>query len=231
MKFSIPDAPESTNGMASLGRREKGFTLTELLIALFIFSMLIGLAAYSFRFYISTINKVVLPYPKRAFIFSKLSDAIKSAFYYVAKKQNMMGKDRFFIFFEGTPDEMTFITAKPLMGYTLALCRLSTRGENMIWEESPVYAKDKDYKVPEISGDKKKLVLASGVTDFRLEYYRNGEKLPSEIRHEMPTLVAVHFRRRNRDLTYYYKIESDFSKKKVFTAYYYSPFQQPAGRR
>ena len=207
-----------------MAKTGKGFTLIEVLIALVVFSIVMGLAAYSFRFHINIINKIIFPYPKEAMEFSKLGSAIRSGFYYIGEKKGLMGKGRFFIFFKGQSDEMEFITAKPIMGGKLAVCRLFFNDGNLICEESPVYSKDNNYKYPEITAKSKKVVLISGIEDFFFEYFKNGEKMSSDVSDEMPDAVVMRFKEHGQEKTYFFKIESDFSKKKELTGYYYAPF-------
>ena len=205
-------------------RNRYGFTLIELLIALMIFSIAIGLAAYSFRFYVHIIDKIIMPYPKEGVNFSKLRDAIESTFYFVGEKKNMLGKKRFFFFFYGQEKEMKFITTKPILGHTLSVCRIYVKDDKLIWEEAPVYARDNDYKMPDITTHKKQIVLMKNISDFQLEYFKEGKKLFSYIKEQLPTLVAIHFTKDGRETTFFCKIKSDFVTKKAFTGYFYAPF-------
>ncbi len=67
----------------------KGFTLIEMLVSIIIFSFIIALAAYSFRFYADITKKIIMPYPQQAVNFSNLGDAVRSMFYFVSEDSDV----------------------------------------------------------------------------------------------------------------------------------------------
>ena len=204
--------------------RKKGFTLVEMLIAVVIFSFMVGLAAYSFRFYIGLVNKIVMPYPKDAVIFSKLRSAIDSMFYYVAEKKDIVGKQKFYYYFYGNNKEMRFITTKPILSDELYVCEIHEKNGDLVWEESPVYCKNNDYKNPDLV-DPKSIVLFSDISDFEIGYFVNGQKIFGDIKEEMPDLIEVSFvkKKTGKKFNLYFKIKSTFNNKKALTEYIYAP--------
>jgi|GEM_PF-4110180 len=204
-------------------KRNGGFTLVELLVAAAIFSFVIGLAAYSFRFYTDIVKKVVMPYPEKAVNFSKLQDALKSMFYFVGENMNLFGKKQFFLYFYGKPDEIKFISAEPVFGKSISVCRLYKKNGKLILAESPVYSKYNNYKLPKITAEKKDTVLMNNVSDIRITYFTDKAKT-SFLKEKIPRLIKIDITQNNKKLTFYFKIESDFNSKKALTGFIYEPF-------
>ena len=83
----------------------------------------------------------------------------------------------FYTYFYGAPDQMTFVTTKPLTITGVALCRLSLRDESVIFEEAPLYANDSNYTNPSLeTKERHETVLFSNVKGMNLEYFQGGKK-------------------------------------------------------
>ncbi len=202
---------------------KKGFTLIEILIALVIFTIIIGLSAYSFRFYAGVVNKIIMPYPKNAVIFTKLRNALDSSFYFVGQKKDLSGKENFFMYFYGTNSRITFITTKPLLENTLAVCSLYLKNSQLIWEESPVYSKLDNYKMPQITRQNiKRTVLFKNVSKFNITYFINSSSF-SSIKERYPTLIEMNFTLNKAKKKLFFKIKSNFENKIEWTKYLYAP--------
>ena len=204
-------------------KNSRGFTLVELLVAAAIFSFVIGLAAYSFRFYTNIVKKVVMPYPEEAVNFSKLQDTLRSIFYFVGEKKDLFGKRQFFLYFYGKPNEIKFISAKPIFGDSISVCRLYQKDGKLRLDESPVYSKYDNYKLPEIAADKKDTVLMNNVSKIEITYFTDKMET-TFLKEKIPQLIKIDITQNNKKLTFYFKIESDFSSKKAYTGFIYEPF-------
>ncbi len=206
--------------------KKSGFTLIELLVAITIFSFLIALATFSFRFYANLVKKLIMPYPNNAVMFSRLRDAVDSTFYYVVEKQDITGKPHFFLFFNGEPSQMEFITSKPLGFGGIALCKLYLTNDNqLILEESPIYCCKNNYKYPRfIKSDTKQFVVMKNVKALQISYLVNG-RYKRKVNGKVPSLINVRLES-TKDQTYvlFFKVASNFNTKKALTQLYYAPF-------
>ena len=198
---------------------KRGFTLIELLISITIFSILIALAAYSFRFNIGIIRKVVMPYPKQAMNFSYLNDALKSIFYFVGEKRNMIGNKKFFIYFYGEKNMVKFITTGkngPM------LCKLYLDNDTLKLDRVDVYAKYNDYKNPYFPKNKTKSVaLMKDVENLDISYLENGT-LVHRVKKEIPDMIKISLVQNGKQWTFYFKVKSNFRKKKDYAEYFYA---------
>ncbi len=203
----------------------KGFTLIEMLVSIIIFSFIIALAAYSFRFYADMTKKIIMPYPQQAVNFSNLGDAVRSMFYFVSEDSDELGKKSFCIYFYGDAESMSFITAKPIrISGNIAVCKLYLDNGTLMLDESPVYSKYNNYKEPSlIAEDEKKIALMKNVSDLQLTYFENQKKTQA-LKEKIPQLVEIQLKQNGKQRTFYFKIKSDFAKKINWTELFYAPF-------
>ena len=204
---------------------KRGFTLIEMLISIVIFSFIVALATYSFRFYTDIVKKIVMPYPQQVVKFSKLEDAVRSIFYFTGERKNTEGKLKFFTYFYGNKDEMKFITAEPLNpNYGIAVCKLYLDNNTLVLEESPVYSKYNDYKRPSLTPeDEKKLILMSDVSSLEFTYF-TGEKKTDSLKEDVPNLIEMKVKQKDKSLSLYFKVKSEFRKKRDLMRFFYAPF-------
>ncbi len=203
----------------------KGFTLIEMLVSIIIFSFIIALAAYSFRFYADITKKIIMPYPQQAVNFSNLGDAVRSMFYFVSEDSDELGKKSFYIYFYGDAESMSFITAKPIrISGNIAVCKLYLDNGTLMLDESPVYSKYNNYKKPSlIAEDEKKIAIMKNVSDLQLTYFENQKKTQA-LKDKIPQLVEIQLKQNGKQMTFYFKIKSDFVKKINWTELLYAPF-------
>ncbi len=207
--------------------KKKGFTLVEMLISIVIFSFIIALATYSFRFYASMVRKIIMPYPQTAVNFSYLNDAIDSIFYFVGQRKNpdIVDREDFFIYFYGKDKEVKFISSKPVyFKDNIAICRLYVdNNKNLTLEESPVYSPYNNYKNPTLISQKKKtIILLKNVSNIQLFYIIDGKKKTS-LNEKIPSSIEMHITTDNKKMTLYFKIQSNFNNKLKLTRFYYAP--------
>ncbi len=198
---------------------KRGFTLIELLISITIFSILIALAAYSFRFNIGIIRKIVMPYPKQAMDFSCLNDTLKSIFYFVGEKKNIIGDKKFFDYFYGEKNRIRFIT----MGKNgPMLCKLYLDNGTLKLDRVDVYTRYNDYKDPYFVKSKtKSTFLMGGVEDLDISYLVDGAMVHF-VKEKVPRMIKIGLTQEGKHWTFYFKVESNFKKKKDYAEYFYS---------
>ena len=202
---------------------KKGFTLIELLISIVIFSFIIAAATYSFRLNIGIVRKIIMPYPQEAVKFSYLEDAVRSIFYFVGERKNMLNKTAFFTYFYGNDKQMRFITSKPIGFEGIALCRLYLHNNTLFLDESPVYSKYNNYKEPKLTPkDKKQVILMQNVSKIRIKYFIKDKQVYS-LNEKIPNLVKIELTSNDKNRVFYFSIMSNFEVKKYLTRAFYAP--------
>lgn len=200
----------------------KGFTLIELLVSIAIFSILVALAVYSFRFDIGLVKKVVFPYPKEAIEFSYLNDIIKSMFYYVGVKRDVYNKKNFFLYFYGNKKSMKFIS---MTEEGPKLFMLYKKGNVLKLKETKVYSKFNNYLNPFFPSKGIEIkTLFDDVDNIDITYFVNSRKYAT-LKEIMPTLVKISILEKNKKLTFFFKIKSSFNEKLNYAEFFHSVYQ------
>lgn len=196
-----------------------GFTLLEMLVALFIFSLLLGTAAYTLRMAGPLLQKTEQRYAKETRLLSRLRDSIASTYYYVGERRAMsLNNKEYYYHFFGGGREIDYISSRPINCKGLALTRLHYQGRYLLLEETPVYNLRSDFKEPVMPVDSPDpLVLMNDLESFRIEYLNNGQWSAS-MEETLPDGVRILYKKANvpeaREL--YVRIKSDYSDKKDF---------------
>jgi len=192
-----------------------GFTLLELLVAITIFSLVIGMAMFSLRYTFGVFRHLDAPFAEETRRITGLRDCIASTFVYIGERSDMFNRNKeFYTFFYGEPDRLTFITSKPLILTGMAICRLSLRDGAVVLEESPVYANDSNYLNPSIlPGERRETIIFHDVKSFSLEYFQGGVKLDA-IKEDLPSLIKVVLQTEEKREEFCCRISTDFNNKK-----------------
>jgi len=207
-------------------KKKRGFTLIELLISIVIFSLMIGIATYSFSLYVDIIRKSFDPYPENAYRFSELQDSIRSMFYYVGEKKDIVGDKKFFLYFFGKPNSMVFVSAQSAFkDNNLTVSKIFIEEHTLVLEECNIYSCYNDYKNPNfVKGHTKKIIIGEHVKDINIFYFVDG-KQERFLKDKIPNLIRMEIEFDNKKkYTWYFKVMSDFLNKKAITGSLYAHF-------
>jgi prepilin-type N-terminal cleavage/methylation domain-containing protein len=202
-----------------------GFTLVELLVAITIFSLIIGMAMFSLRYSFIIVRQLDAPFAEETQSLSRMRDCICSMFNYVTPSRDMFNNSKgFSTFFSGEPESMTFISKTPPSGRNMAICRLSLVKGAVVLEEAPLYDGNSDYLSPSLEiGEKKSTVVVAGATSLRLEYLRKG-KTESSLKSVIPSQVRIIIAADGKESEYYCRVPTNFDEKVSLTRVSNDPF-------
>jgi len=207
----------------------RGFTLIELLVSIAIFSILVSIVAYAFRYSLDISKFLNYRYLPDLQVISKLRDSINSTYFYVAiDEKKFKTEDKIFFYFYGKRNELTFITTKPVIikKHNLVVSIIKRDGTRLILEEHPVYAEDINYKFPTLKNLKmKSIVLFENIRNSNFEFMDKNGNRKIEIKEDIPKLVklTVEFTD-GRIREFYFRIMSDYYLKEKIDEEYYENF-------
>ncbi len=194
---------------------KRGFTLIELLVSIAIFSILVSIVAYAFRYSLDISKFLKYRYMPDLQTLSKLRDSIDSIYFYDAvDERKIKTEDKIFLFFKGKRSEVTYITVKPVLvkGYSLVISRIKQENDKLILEEYPLYSKDINYKLPSLKNVKtEKVVLFENLESVEFKYTDKDGKERVELKDTVPRLIKLTLRLKNRDKkVLFFKVKSDY---------------------
>jgi hypothetical protein len=183
------------------------------LVAISIFSLVVGMAMFSLRYSFNVVRQLDAPFAEDTQRQSRVRDCISSMFNYVTPSRDMFNNSKgYSTFFSGEPESMTFVSGAPPSGRNLAVCRLSLVNGEVLLEEAPIYSEKSNYLSPSLeSDDKKSTVIATGITSLRLEYLNKGKK-ESTLKDALPSQVRIVMAADGIESEYYYRVPTNFDE-------------------
>jgi prepilin-type N-terminal cleavage/methylation domain-containing protein len=194
--------------------KSDGFTLLELLVAITIFSLIIGMAMFSLRYSFAVVRQIDAPFAEETQRMSKMRDSISSMFNYVTPSRDMFNKKKdYATYFSGEPGNMTYISNSPPSGRAPAVCRISLINGDVVLEEAPLYGDKTNYLSPSLDNtDKKNHVIASGINSLRFEYLNNGKK-ESSLKATLPSMVRIIISTDSGEREYFNRVLTNYDDK------------------
>ncbi len=169
-------------------KRNKGFTLIEVLIVLFLLTIVLSLTAFIFRTTLITVKKISSPYPKKIQKLELLRLLIENIFFYTPGDS----ADNNYLF-NGNSKEMEFTTIlndKPI------LVALKKEGSKLVLLYSPLYNCNVDFTNPKLINSYKKIIVLDNIETITISYFFNKEKF-SSFKGNIPEAVEIEVERKN----------------------------------
>ena len=147
----------------------KSFTLIEVLVAIFLLSLLLGLAMYSFKLYIKNFNTLNLTLPIKVINYEFLDKNIKALYPYPINDYKKY-------YFYNTKTSMQYISLYGFYFNYPVVSKLECINNNLIYMESPLYNKYQNYLKPKILKNlvyKRKLFKFNNRCNFDIKFKNN----------------------------------------------------------
>jgi prepilin-type N-terminal cleavage/methylation domain-containing protein len=200
-----------------------GFTLVEMLVAVALLALLIGVAVFAFRLQLLSIHKMKTKGINDAIAYHQLRSAIASMKFYVVEEYDALGRPmkRMHYFFDGTPKAMTFVTTNALFGEGDALARLECRDGQLRYAEAPLFGRI-DFLRPALPQEHRSIVLYDDLQECGFAYEGYDGLSGSMFADRIPVHVAVELDRDGRNRKFFIAVKSDdnMTKARVHDAVY-----------
>jgi len=188
---------------------KKAFTLVELLVTIVLFSLLLVVALYSFRFASFDIKNVNNTNPKEAMYYHKLRDAISSIYPYVdvdAKETNRYMAVHYF--FKGAKEECFFITSSGFFFKEIVMGHLYYKDKKLWYEEGIIFDKSIDYKSLETIPLTNRIMLLDNLANLSFSYVFL-DQVVTELKNKLPTLITIEIFKGEVKKMYSFALQSD----------------------
>lgn len=188
---------------------KKAFTLVELLVTIVLFSLLLVVALYSFRFASLDIKNVNNTNPKEAIYYHKLRDAISSIYPYVdvdPKEKNRYMAVHYF--FNGREKECFFITSSGFFFKELVMSHLYYKDKRLWYEEGIIFNKSINYKKLETIPFTHRVMLLDNIDKLSLSYL-SVNKIVKELKNTLPSLITIETVKGEEKKKYLFALQAD----------------------
>jgi len=201
------------------------FTLIEMLVAIVLLSLLIGVSMFAFRLQLISIHKTKAEGLNRIIQYTQIRSVVESMKYYVIQDYDMLNRPikQLHYFFYGDKKSIRFITTSPLYNENLSLVELECIDNKLLYKEEPLYSRI-NYLKPSFLDDSKKVVFYENIQNCAFSYKDLQGIKKDTLDKEMPQAVSLSFKRFEKQETMYISIKSDNNKtqSRIYDAMYSS---------
>ena len=120
---------------------KKAFTLIEILVVLFLLTLLLGLAMSAFKLYLRNFNDITLSLPSKVINYETLNKNLKAIYPYP------INNNQDYYFFEKA-NEIKYISLYGFYFNDAVVCELKCENNKLLYMESPLYNKQQNYLNP-----------------------------------------------------------------------------------
>lgn len=201
--------------------KRAAFSLVEMLVAIVLVTLLVGVAMFAFKHQLIMIKKTKSTGINRAIIYNQIKTSVESIKYYVVDDYNIFDKPmkNLHYFFNGYEDSIEYITVNPLFSKEISVAKFVCEEGDLVYKEEPLY-KRINFLKPSLHSDSKEQILLRGLEACSFFYIYNNEKT-TVFKKNIPQKVVFVLKGSNMN-SIYIDIKSDYniSKFKIKDAIY-----------
>jgi len=202
----------------------KAFTLVEMLVAVVLMTLLIGIAIFSFRMQLLTIAKVKTDSIEPVLKYNQIKSTLESIKYYVVQQYDMQHQPmkKLYYFFQGDKKNMLFITNNPIYSDHVALVKLSCVQNALFYKEEPLYGK-MNYLQPSFTTNGYKTIkIYNNLQKCGFYYINNKQKLVRKLTGKIPAEIYLKLQRNKQDISIYSLVKEDdnLTAARIYNAIY-----------
>lgn len=194
----------------------KAFSILETLVAVFILTLLITTAVYSFRFVLLHLSKQEFSGIDRLLSYTQLRASLESMRYFVVDNYDafLNPMDDLHYFFDGEQTQMIYITQNPIFSDAIAVAKLECKEQQLLYTEEPLYGRI-DFTKPHILDDSAQRVLFENLVTCQFFYHKNGQT-QINMQRELPASVELKLATPNQSFDFYVNIRTDYNITKSY---------------
>ena len=188
----------------------KAFTLVEMLVALVLISLLIGVAVFAFRLQLITIHKAKTEGLNTVIKYTQVRSLIESMKYYVVQEYNMLNlpTKQLHYFFQGDSKHIKFITTNPLYSTSDSLVELSCKGDKLVYKEEPLYGKI-DFLQPDFLDSSDSSIMYKNLSECTFFYQDQDNLQKNDLQNKMPKAVGLKMTQNHKQQSMYISVKSN----------------------
>ena len=203
---------------------KKAFTLLEMLVAIVLITLLIGVAIFSFRMQLMTIHKTRTEGIIDVLKYNQIKSALESIKYYVVREYDMLHRPikKLDDFFYGDEKEALFITTNPIYSKKVSLVQLTCKKNKLIYKEEPLYGY-MNYLQPSFTPKKfRQLDIYNNLEKCEFYYINEQGALVRQISKKIPKEIYIKLQKNKKDISIYSKVQEDDNQTaaRVYNAIY-----------
>ncbi len=189
----------------------RAFTLVEMLVAVVLLSLLIGVAVFSFRLQLIAVHKARTEGLRSAITASEIHEILESIKHYAVQRYDTLNQPiprSWHELFRGEADRMRFVTTHPLFLRGDVLAQLSCEGTTLRYTEAPLYG-SMDFLRPDFPKKIRSYTLLRDLKACRFRYVDRLGGIHDAFVDLIPRAVWISVERENAPREYFVTVKSD----------------------
>jgi prepilin-type N-terminal cleavage/methylation domain-containing protein len=190
---------------------KNAFTLVEMLVAIVLISLLIGVAVFSFRLQLINVHKSRSEGIRRAIVSAQIHRVLESMKHYAVQDYDRLNQPiprTWHEFFQGSSTRMLFVTTHPILSHADALVELSCHEGSLLYREQTLFG-TMDFLRPALTDASHRISLIKGLQSCRFEYFDHQGLGHENYENQVPEAVHILLERKRRPREYFVTVKSE----------------------
>ena len=191
---------------------KRAFTLVEMLVAVVLLTLLIGVAIFAFRYQAISIAKMKKLGIEKVLHYNQLTSPIESIKYYIVDSYDTLGNpmQNLHPYFYGTSKEIDFITTNPIYSKQTSLAKLECKNNQILYSEEKLF-NHMNFLKPSLGKDSRSIILYKDIKLCSFKYLYRGNSI-RELKDNIPTKITIEFQYRKKPISYIVNVMSDYNQ-------------------
>jgi len=188
---------------------KKAFTLVEMLVAIILLSLLIGIAVFSFKMQLISIHKTKKTGLTKIIEYTQLKSVLESIKFYVVDDFDVVNRPMKspHLFFQGNEKSMLFITTNPIFTQKDALVKLQCQNGSLLYKEEPLFFK-MNYLQPDFTDAFRTKIFYKNAQECSFSYKKNDLQ-KTNIVNSIPDAIEIKIKGKSVNSHIYSLVKSD----------------------
>jgi len=194
--------------------KRAAFSLVEMLVAVILLSLLIGVAIFAFKYQLLAIHKAQKVGLDEVLKYNQLKSSIESMKYYVVDDYDMFNKPmkNLHYYFDADEHQMNFITTNPYFSKNTSVVNIRCEESQLIYQEEKLYG-PMDFLSPSLLQTSNKTTVYKNLEACSFKYiYR--DRVLTELSNDLPTLIELDTSSNSKEKSFYFSVKPDNNRTK-----------------
>lgn len=198
--------------------QRSAFSLIEMLVAVVLISLLIGVAIFAFKYQFMAIGKTQKIGLDKVLKYNQLRDSLQSIMYYVVDDYDILNNPmkNLHYYFDGKKESLSYITTNPLFSQATSVVKLQCSGAKLLYKEEKLYGPI-NFLRPNLLEDSRRIILFDNLETCTFNYLLY-DRVEQEVRDNIPTAIILHLTTNKVEHEIYVNVKSDDNRSK-YTIY------------